>query len=96
MRKLVLLGAIPSEERGVAHSLDAGYDEDRAFEECKRYVGFLRMRFGEEPDGAIIKVRTLPGISSDEFDVVCEFLDCDTFEAAREYGNRLHPLRHWE
>ena len=45
----------------------------RARAECQRFITLLRKKFGPEPDGARLAVKSFPHDFGDYFEVVCYF-----------------------
>ena len=71
MRELVYLGPVPADEP-CAQVGTGGYDE-RAAEECGRYVLLLRSVLGPEPPGARLRVHWSNHDHGAYAEVVCEF-----------------------
>lgn len=84
MRDLVYLGPCPPDEPAVQVG-EEGYEE-RALEECKRYIEVIRRKLGTEPDGAKLKVRWEGHDLGRYVEVVCYF--DDRFPAAFDYAMR--------
>jgi hypothetical protein len=81
---LIALGTVPAGEAPAAAS-EIGYAE-RAFLQCRRFIGLLRHAIGAEPEGAKLRVRRTGPDFAPYLEVVVEFDDAN--HAARAYANR--------
>lgn len=69
MRDYINIGATPADEP-CAQVGEPNYQE-RAREECKRFIALLRKRFGNEPSGAQLKIKSFPHDFGSYLEVVC-------------------------
>jgi hypothetical protein len=58
----------------------------RARAECRRFIALLRQKFGPEPEGARLAVKTCAHDFGDYFEVVCYF--DETLPESVEYAYR--------
>ena len=56
----------------------------KAIEECRRFIGLLRKKFEDEPEGARLKVKSFPHDFGTYHEVVCYYDDAikESFEYA--------------
>lgn len=78
------LGPVPADENCAQVGEPDYYPKARA--ECRRYISLLIKRFGEEPVGARLRVKSNPHDFGDYLDVVIEY-DANIREAV-EYAVR--------
>jgi hypothetical protein len=71
MRDYVDVGCVPTHEDCAQVRCDDC--RDRAYRECRAYIRQLRRLFGDEPDGALLSVRTNPHDFGAYFSVVCYY-----------------------
>lgn len=71
MREYLELGPCPPEEDAVQTTDPDYYHKAQA--QCGRYIGILRSRFGEEPDGAKLRVRGFQHDFGTYYEVVCYY-----------------------
>ena len=87
MQEHVDLGGTTPPEESCAQVGSREYDYyDRARREARAYIGLLRRRFGDEPDGARLGVKSHPHDFGTYLTVVCYF-DADS-AAAADYASR--------
>jgi hypothetical protein len=84
MRDWLSIGATPPSEDCAQVGSD-GYME-RARHECRAYIDLLRRSLGEEPDGAVLRIRSDQHDFGTYLTVVCYFEDGN--EAAIDYALR--------
>lgn len=79
MENYFTLGPTPRDESCAC----VGEDDyaPRAKKECRRFITLLRKKFGPEPEGAQLKIKSFPHDFGDYFEVICEF-DEDLPESA--------------
>ena len=82
MRDFLNIGSTPPAE-DCAQVGTENY-QARSTVECKRYIALLREKMGNEPEGALLKVKWFDHDFGRYCEVVCEF-DCDNEEAV-EYA----------
>jgi hypothetical protein len=84
MRDFLSIGSSPWDEP-CAQVGQPDYDE-KAREECRRFIDVIRRHLGPEPDGARLAFRSFPHDFGDYLEVVCWF---DTaIPASVEYAYR--------
>ncbi len=84
MRKYFCIGASPHEE-DCAQVGQPDYQE-KALEECARFIRLLREKFGPEPEGAWLSVKWSPHDFGEYAEVVC-YYNTDIPESV-EYAQR--------
>lgn len=74
MRDFLNIGSSPPEESCAQLSRDH-YDEyvGKAKIECRAYIGALRKKLGNEPDGAALCIKSFPHDFGTYYEVVCYF-----------------------
>ena len=94
MRDYLVIGCAPTEEDCVCVG-EPRYRE-KALDECARFILLLREKFGPEPEGAELAIKSFDHDFGVYFEVVCWF-ETDN-EAAREYAHRCddHAPATWE
>ena len=85
MRDYVSLGSTPCGEDGV-HLGDGDYHR-LIYPECRRYIAQLRKQFGNEPDGAELKVKAFSHDFGTYHEVVCYYEEEN--EVAVDYAYRI-------
>ena len=82
MKPYLTLAPVPVEE----DCAQVGTDEytARARAECQRFIALLRKKFGPEPDGARLAVKSFPHDFGDYLEVICYF--DDTLPESVEYA----------
>ncbi len=80
------LGPVPAEE-SCQQVGTPSYSEAKARKECQRYIGLLRKTFGDEPDGARLRITSNPHDFGSYLDVQIFFNPTD--EKAVDYAYRL-------
>lgn len=93
MQNYFTLGQTPAEEECAQVGSPDYMEKARA--ECKRYIDLLRKKFGPEPAGAQLKIKSFMHDFGDYLEVVCEF-DEDLPESV-EYACTCDedPPRYW-
>lgn len=93
MQDCLDLGSSPSHE-DCAQVGSEGYAQ-RARRECRAYIAQLRRRYGEEPDGARLSVKSNPHDFGTYYSAVCYF-DGDN-ESAADYAYRCEAgMETWD
>lgn len=82
MKDYMYLGSAPSDE-DCAQVGSANYEE-RAEEECKRYIDLIKQNLGPEPEGAKLIIKRNPHDFGTYLEVVCRY--DDTNEKASKYA----------
>ena len=85
MRNYVELGATPFGEDCV--QVGTPDYHDLAKKECQRYIDLLRKKFGEEPEGARLAIKSFPHDFGSYLEVVC-YYDEDN-EKSGEYAYNM-------
>jgi hypothetical protein len=71
MRDVLSIGSPPWDE-ACAQVGQPDYDQ-KAREECRRFMRLLRQHLGPEPEGAQLAIKSFPHDFGDYLDVVCWF-----------------------
>jgi hypothetical protein len=84
MEHYLVLAPVPTEE----DCAQVGTDDyaARARAECRRFIALLRTKFGPEPEGARLAVKSFPHDFGDYLEVICYF--DNTLPASVEYALR--------
>ena len=94
MRSYVELGPVPANENCAQVGAIDYYDVAR--KECWRYVELLRKKFGEEPEGARLAVKSFPHDFGSYLEVICYF-DEEKEESEKYAYNMENNLpEYWE
>lgn len=81
----ISVGCTPASEDCAQVGSDGYYE--RAMKECRAYINQLRRVYGEEPDGAKLKIKAFPHDYGSYHEVVCRFNENN--EDAAEYAYKL-------
>jgi hypothetical protein len=93
MRDYISIGSSPCEE-DCAQVGSPDYEKSSR-KECKAYLNQIRREFGEEPPGAILRIKAFPHDFGTYHEVVCVFDDND--EEATEYAFQCEcPSSTWD
>ena len=94
MTYYVCIGSTPAEEE----CAQVGSDDytSRAVPECKRFIELLRKKFGQEPDGARLKIKTNPHDFGSYHEVVCYFDENLPASVDYAYNMEAHCPATWE
>jgi hypothetical protein len=84
MKDFIDVGSAPTHE-DCAQVGSEDYHE-RAKRECRAYIAQLRRLFGQEPSGAVLRLKANPHDFGNYFSVVCHF--DNRFPASLEYALR--------
>lgn len=85
MRGFIEIGNVPCDEDCEQAGMPT-YDGVRAWLECQCYIEQLRRQFGEEPDGARLRIKSNPHDFGSYLEVVCHF--DDTLPESVDYAFR--------
>ena len=83
MRDFLTLGPVPAEEECQQVGTE-NYDPQKAFDECVRYKKLIREKFGDEPRGADLHIKSFPHDFGSYYEVVCYY--DDNYEEAIDYA----------
>lgn len=86
MKDYIALGPVPCDEECQQVGTQ-NYDANAAYKESNRFANLLRSKFGNEPEGARITVKSFPHDFGSYYEVVC-FYD-DSFPESVDYAFKL-------
>jgi len=94
MQTYLALAPAPVEE----DCAQVGTDEypTRARAECRRFIALLRKKFGPEPEGARLAVKSFPHDFGDYLEVICYFDDTLPASVAYAYRCEEHLPATWD
>jgi len=93
MRDYIDIGPTPVDES--CEQLGPNYNPARAKAECRAYINQLRRVYGEEPEGARLRITSNPHDFGTYHEVVCNF--DDEYPASVEYAFKLEEgCENWD
>ena len=94
MRDFLSIGSSPCDEP-CAQVGQRDYDE-KAQEECRRFIELIRRTLGPEPEGARLAIKSFPHDFGDYLEVVCYFTTEITASVDYAYRCEAETPATWE